>query len=704
MKYISVCSGIEAATVAWHPLGWEPLWFSEIEKFPSAVLAHHYPDIPNLGDMTKFKEWPDESVDLLVGGTPCQSFSIAGLRKGLDDPRGNLMLTYLAIAKRYRPDWLVWENVPGVLSSNEGRDFGAFLGALGELGYGWSYRVLDAQFFGIPQRRRRVFVVASLRGWQRAAAVLFERESLYRHPAPCREKGEKIAPTISARTKGGGGLGTDFELDGGLTVARMRGFGDYEIDENVSALKQRDHKDATDLVLEPMCFESRFVRNGRGAPDTVVPPLKAQSGETGKGDGAPLVFQSKASSTNSMNPGSVSPMLDAGKSDGVSVVLPIHDQATRFSGKRGDKSDGKGNGFGVGKDGDPCPTLTNGDKHAVAFAQNSRDEVRLQGGSGDVCGALSANEGMKQRTCIYDSGMVVRRLTPVECERLQGFPETIKSCTIQIWSTESQKNAALAEALNHRSQNAVGSAEKNQLQKTAKFAEMSLHVSHRKISKPVAVSVLLNLEAGILVVHSQEKLSFSVNIAEKESWCLLPIQAEDFAQLSVNLLTLLEKEAVTGKMESLLSIKNFSHLKSGNVSVNLCGLEIEELVNDVEIFTTKLNECLKFITSEVGQNSKNSERNLRTLLYCVTVVINSFIQEKIQPKNSYVLNLKISHGYTKIPYRNKPAEKCPDGPRYKAIGNSMAVPCMAWIGNRIQLVEDILNDRISEKDRSQGTG
>ncbi len=129
--------------MAWHPLGWEAVAYSEIERFPSEVLAHHYPSTPNLGDMTKFKEWNlEQSIGLLVGGTPCQSFSVAGLRKGLDDPRGNLMLTYLAIADKYKPKWIVWENVPGVLSSNGGKDFGVFLGALGELGYGFAYRFL----------------------------------------------------------------------------------------------------------------------------------------------------------------------------------------------------------------------------------------------------------------------------------------------------------------------------------------------------------------------------------------------------------------------------------------------------------------------------------------------------------------------------------------------------------------------------------
>jgi DNA (cytosine-5)-methyltransferase 1 len=179
MNYLSVCSGIEAATVAWHHMGWKPIGFSEIEKFPSQVLAHHYPQVTNFGDMTKYKEWKlDDSIGLLVGGTPCQSFSVAGLRKGLDDPRGNLALTYVGILDKFRPKWCIWENVPGVLSSGGGRDFGSFLGALGELGYGWAYRVLDAQNFGVAQRRRRVFVVGCLGGWKSAAEVLFESESL----------------------------------------------------------------------------------------------------------------------------------------------------------------------------------------------------------------------------------------------------------------------------------------------------------------------------------------------------------------------------------------------------------------------------------------------------------------------------------------------------------------------------------------------
>ena len=190
LKYLSVCSGIEAATVAWHNLGWTPWAFAEVDSFPSAVLAHHYPHVPNLGDITKWEQWPDATIDILVGGTPCQSFSVAGKRGGMDDARGKLALSFSAIAGRYKPRYVVWENVPGVLSSGGGRDFGAFIQALVELGYGVCWRVLDAQYVraqrhprAVPQRRRRVFVVGCLGSWHRAAAILFVRESLCRDSA-----------------------------------------------------------------------------------------------------------------------------------------------------------------------------------------------------------------------------------------------------------------------------------------------------------------------------------------------------------------------------------------------------------------------------------------------------------------------------------------------------------------------------------------
>jgi DNA (cytosine-5)-methyltransferase 1 len=293
VRYLSVCSGIEAATVAWHPLGFEPVAFSEIEKFPSQVLQHHYPHVPNLGDMTNYKEWNiEQSINILVGGTPCQSFSVAGLRKGLDDPRGNLALVYLGLAEKFKPKWIVWENVPGVLSSNGGRDFGSFLGALVELGYGFAYRVHDAQFFGVAQRRRRVFVVGCLGDWRPATAVLFDRESLSGNPSPSREKGqgitgsaEGIAGTVSSKwSKGSGGPAGDEHYN--LTVAaRMAAFGEYVDDGTSSTIKSRDYKDATDLVAQ--VYENHATDSRNKPLDQVCTTVTARWG-TG-GNNTPIV-------------------------------------------------------------------------------------------------------------------------------------------------------------------------------------------------------------------------------------------------------------------------------------------------------------------------------------------------------------------------------------------------------------------------------
>lgn len=262
MIYGSVCSGIEAASVAWHPLGWRASFLSEIEAFPRAVLSHHYPEVPLHGDFTTIRAGEYDPIDLLVGGTPCQSFSVAGLRGGLDDDRGNLALEYLRLADRLRPRWLVWENVPGVLSSNGGRDFGAILGGMVELGYGFAYRVLDAQFFGVAQRRRRVFVVGYLGDWRRAAAVLFERHSLSGHPAPRREAG-KAAPTIPSRSSAGGGLGTDFDCDGGLIAHTLKGEG-FDASEDGTGR-------GTPLV--PVCFSAKD--HGADAMSDLSPTLRA---------------------------------------------------------------------------------------------------------------------------------------------------------------------------------------------------------------------------------------------------------------------------------------------------------------------------------------------------------------------------------------------------------------------------------------------
>ncbi len=367
MKYLSVCSGIEAATVAWHSLGWEPVGFSEIEPFPSAVLAHHYPHVPNFGDMTKFQEWPLDAgaIDLLVGGTPCQSFSVAGLRQGLRDPRGNLMLTYLAIAARLRPRWVVWENVPGVLSSNGGRDFGSLLGGLVQLGYGISYRILDAQWVrtqrhprAVPQRRRRVFVVGCLveRGagnWDAAAKVLFERESVQRHSAKSGAAREEIASDAEGR------VGAGCWWDGGNTSDTLTKCG-------ANGAQRMPDKDNFGAVLQP---------------------IAGTLGNRGTRSHTEL--------------------------DGHGAYIPVHIQDGREINKQQ-------NGIGVGQPGDPQFTLQAAHSHAVAIGTDCYN--------GAITGDVAATMGTPGSS-VNASGptvmqtMTVRRLTPRECERLQGFPD-----------------------------------------------------------------------------------------------------------------------------------------------------------------------------------------------------------------------------------------------------------------------------------------
>lgn len=198
MRYVSLFSGIEAASVAWEGLGWEPVAYSEIDPFPCAVLAERFPEVPNLGDVKeiKWKRYRGQ-VDLAVGGSPCQSFSIAGKREGLDGASG-LMWEYVRCVREVRPRWLLWENVPGALSSSRGEDFRCLLDSLGDLGYGLAWRVLDAQFFGVAQRRRRLFVVGRL-GAEPPVQVLFEPGSL----SGDFETGRKERARIAARSGGG---------------------------------------------------------------------------------------------------------------------------------------------------------------------------------------------------------------------------------------------------------------------------------------------------------------------------------------------------------------------------------------------------------------------------------------------------------------------------------------------------------------------
>ena len=411
MQFGSVCSGIEAASVAWHPIGWKAAWLAEIEPFPCAVLAHHYPSVPNLGDMTTIarrvltEEVP--APDVFCGGTPCQAFSVAGLRESLADERGNLTLKFVEIADaidhvrvgRGEDECIVfWENVPGVLSTKDNA-FGCFLAGLaGENdpleppGGKWSnagfvygprravaWRTLDAQFFALAQRRRRVFVVASARKGFDPAQVLFEWDGVRRDSAPSREA-RQTAPTIPARSTAGGGLGTDFDCDGGI-ICVATGQAGAEIGADMAPTLNCNHEApyvARTLLGKSNCSHAEDKETYVCFDTTQI---------------------TSAANRSNPQPGDACHPLAAG-AHAPAIAFPANLSGTQCASAE-----------------DLAPSMGAANPTAVAF-QSSQSGVRI----GDTHATLDANNGPRRHNGAL-VGTQVRRLTPTEAERLQGFPD-----------------------------------------------------------------------------------------------------------------------------------------------------------------------------------------------------------------------------------------------------------------------------------------
>jgi DNA (cytosine-5)-methyltransferase 1 len=388
VRFGSLFSGVEAASAAWLPLGWECAWVAEIDPFACAVLKHRYPSTPNLGDVNEIEPGAVEPVGLIVFGSPCQSFSVAGKRLGLDDPRGNMALVGLRLVGRIRPRWVVWENVPGVLSSDGGRDFGAFLGLLGELGYGFAYRVLDAQHAGVPQRRRRVFVVGCLGGWRPAAAVLFEPESLRGDTPPRREAGQGVADPITR----------SFAKHGGASAGK-------------------------DSVLRNFAFGG----NNTAGPIDVATACNAHGGPHGRQD-----FESETLIAGHFEQNSMGGRGTLGWNEGEGPLRPVKPQGDHqmlVTHSLDSCSAGRATEDGTGRG---CPLVTHS-LRADGFDASEDGTGRgtplvalnLRGREGgsqfeqDDLASLRAASGGSSRS--YIGGMSVRRLTPAECEKLQGF-------------------------------------------------------------------------------------------------------------------------------------------------------------------------------------------------------------------------------------------------------------------------------------------
>jgi DNA (cytosine-5)-methyltransferase 1 len=551
MRYLSVCSGIEAVSVAWQPLGWQPAMFAEIDPFCCWLLRSRYRasrplfmpsphdapdrkeakrraaavrnvvalpvdgDVINAGDFTKIGKDDVGTIDLLAGGTPCQSFSVAGKRAGLDDPRGNLTIEFARLADRLRPLWVVWENVPGVLSIDDGRTFGAFLGLLVQLGYGVAYRILNAQHFGVPQRRRRVFVVGCLGSWRGAAAVLLDRHGLSGHPPPRRESRQGAAGGVEVGPDGGSLTDIASTLDRGCRDGLTRnqlGIGVLSSTDEISHCLNAGGMGRQDFESETLIAHA-LSADGFDAS------------EDGTGRGTPVV-----------------PV----------AICTAHTQSN-------------GSGFST----DVAHTLESGGAQVVAFSQNLRDEVRLFGGDGRTVGALAAQPGAKQQCYVAfsakDDGVDAREIAPT----LRG---------------------------------------------------MGHDASHPNGGGQVAIAFTQNQDGDVLSGEVMQSLGTNANA-------------------------------------------------SGRNAANVAVAWTQELTASTDIAGT---------LQRGGEGGRADG-----------VMTPQMAVRRLTPRECERLQ-GFPDDYTLVEYRGKLAS---DGPRYKALGNSMAVPVMRWIGQRIDAVDAILRDR-----------
>lgn len=455
LRYGCVCSGISAPTLAAKNLGWKTAFFSEIEAFPRALLKHHYPATPLHGDFTTIQKDTYGTVDLLIGGTPCQSFSVAGKRLGLDDPCGNLALEYVALAGRLDAQWLVFENVPGLLSSGKpkGEDFATFISAATGHEYrppatGWqnagiaegkserwgiAWRILDAQYFGVAQRRRRMFVIGYRGNWRPAAAVLLEPNSMRGDSPPSRKK---ESPVAALTANGVGTCGADDnqaqagrlirETSSGLTSGGSRSRGRHLSAEmaagghlisstghishclNAGGMARQDYETETLIAhsLRGEGFDASGDGTGRGTPLVPVAFSCKDDGRDSTDNLSPTLRSMNHHSSHANGGGQVAvcyPILEPGSRTGTSTTDPRA-------------------GIGIGDPQAPMFTLQARKQHGIAVSLRGREGGATAELGGDTMPALRASQGGGDKPHVLLPS-AVRRLTPEECEALQGMPQ-----------------------------------------------------------------------------------------------------------------------------------------------------------------------------------------------------------------------------------------------------------------------------------------
>jgi DNA-cytosine methyltransferase len=656
MRYVSLFAGIEAASQAWHHMGWEPVAFADIDAFPSAVLAHHYPDVPNLGNVEEV-DWNEYrgKAELVVGGSPCQSFSVAGRRLGMDDPRGNLALEFIRAVAEIQPTWFVFENVPGLLSSDEGRDFGIFLGQVAEIGYGFAYRVLDSQFFGVPQRRRRVFVVGHIgNDWRSAASVLFESESLQGHSKESKSQGQEITNYI--------GRSTSSQSESGRGIEIFR--------KSRRAQSETDHETwVEDEVTNTLnTFDLGDTRTTQiiGERDNPLAPKIAGNLDTNCGAGK---LSHHTAISNHLIPEETEP---------------------------------------------------------IAFEQNQRSEVRET----EVAGPVKAEKGSNNQTFI--------------AQNWDGEDKTGTLTTNQTSYNPTKDNfMAIVEAKNWDGKDKTGTLTTRSMQQFMPDKDNFMAVVEPQDESKIFDSWGLNKNPKNVSPTLRSSVTYTSGdpiVTEPE------IFSETNPTGKTDVSPTLNARQVGSTGEPILTEKTTLHDvdsgKESDVARTLVGdhqsriadtssVAVEQTVHSFDSTFGANSNVFEDVspTLKVGTNSgagsppaisqetigfdwKNAaqtnfdEKNSGAPVTAeggLAVKQTSMAVRRLTPVECERLQ-GFPDNYTQIAWKGKAPEDCPDGPRYKALGNSMAVPVMRWIGEGIQMVDDLvkgLDERADSKTTEQ---
>jgi len=664
VKVGSLFSGVGGFDLGLESAGHEVVWQVEFDKQCRSVLRRHWPKAQLHEDVNDVGSDELARVDLICGGFPCQDLSVAGKREGLAGERSGLWWQFHRIIGELTPRWVLIENVPGLLSSNEGRDMRVVTRGLEEHGYGWTYRVLDSQYFGVAQRRRRVFIVGHL-GSFCPPEVLLEPESLPWHPAPSRTAGKDapnaaVSSSLQARDwKGIGGqddqkiavahaLGKSLEGSAGIgdsgdPMYTLQAGQQHGIAHPITAREGKGPNsdcDSGNLIADTLRVGGRDQGAGDGPDNTplVADTLRGHPRPGSNSLGA-LAFHHKASAHQSMNPSEVSPAL------GVTKEPAVFDPVSP-----------------TGHQGDTCVDPEGASIALCAGGGNNG------GGGGQILGQT-----------------IPRRLTPRECERLQGFPEIKETAIFQVWNWPDRQAARVnAGHPCPKSPSSAAPVATERLQPDARLAEPHSPTSHLGPEPPVVADVHIDCERNGVEIHSHGKLIWSASDAGTQSESPLPMGHAGFVRLAVGTMRTLERGTTTGGAGSQPKRGLSSPLRSGGIRADVCGREIAALASDADLLTEAVSGLSRSTTSEAGESSPTSAQTWAIFCSCVVRAISGFTPDATPTGSSFSFALTLHSGWTR--YADDGTELA-DGPRYRMMGNAVTVSVAEWIGRRLKETE-----------------